>query len=308
MSAQDVAKAKAGVTATAPGGTGAVSVNAAGQPVNSQGLPALGMSAGHLTAIHETPFALGPTPAPGQGGMPASGIYEKSIPPIYFDGDQYVVASMDPVQLAQLQTTMRNAGVLTADYQSGVQGDPATLAAMTELMSEANQTGYTYDQVLQQRLNAPKVPKAPSKPFVADAFLKPDPATLKESVRQLMQQVIGPDRQPSDAELADLTARLGSLDRAQYDAKTVKSKADYEAGAPGTQDGAVATSLGGDATVPGGSTVQAVDPSSALADYLRTTYKPEIDMAKGTSDLSKNTGLLQGSFLSLSNAVKSPGY
>lgn len=302
MASDAVTAAKAGVTSTT-GAAGGVGV----APVNAAGLPALGMSAGHPTAIQHTPFAV-PAMGPGQQGQMASGSYDQSIAPKYFDGDEYLIASMDPVELSQLQVSLRNAGVLQAGYVSGLNSDPGTIAAMKELMSEGNQSGYTWGQVLTQRLNAPQVPKTPTKPYTAPAYLKPDPATLKESVRQLMQQVIGPDRQPTDAELADLTSRLGALDRGRYDATTAQGKANYDAAAAGTQEGAVASSLGGDATVAGGSTVQAVDPSSQLADYLRTTYKPEIDMAKGTADLSKNQAALQGSFLSIANAIRTPAF
>lgn len=236
----------------------------------------------------------GPVPGTGIGG-PISGRSEAyDVTPQYTDGMQYSIANMDPVQLSALQASMRNAGLLDADYVSGYGSDPATIAAMAQLMSEANASGYTIDQTLQRRLAAPQVAqkKAAKAPFTASAYLKPDPATLKESVRGLMKSVIGPDREPTEAELDDLTSRLGGMDRQAYDASTAADQANYNADASG---------------VGGGATVDNVDPSARLTDYLRTAYKPEIDMTKRTTDLAANRDGLLGSVFAIDKAIASPG-
>lgn len=267
--------------------------------------------ANDYVAHRQTQFALGPTPKPGQGGMPASGVYDQQIPAQYHEGDQDILFNMDPVVLSQLQASLRNAGLLTAGYVQGYGGDPQTLAAYTQLLTEANETGFTWQQQLQQRLASPQT-QAAKAPFVAKAYLKPDPATLKESVRQLMKQVVGPDREPTDAELADMTARLDSLDRRAYDSSTTADRANYDATNAATNaDGTPATgALGGGIPATGalgGATVQDVDPTSQLADYMRTAYKPEIQHGQAVVDLSKNRTSLLGSVFAMDSAIKAGG-
>lgn len=257
----------------------------------------IGVPEGYTTTRTFTPPAGYKAPV-GKDGKPlaeqAQGFTTAAAPPQYFDGAQYSIANLDPVALSQLQEQMRNAGLLKDGYVSGFGGDPATIAAYTELLTEANTTGYTAAQTLQNRLAAPQVAaaKAPKAPYTAAAYLKPDPATLRENVRDLMKQVVGPNREPTDAELDDLTGRLDSLDRQAYDASTAADHANYDASAAGD---------------PGGAVIANTDPSARLADYLRTTYKPEIDMTKGTADLTANRDGLMGSIFAIDNAIKTPG-
>lgn len=79
-----------------------------------------------------------------------------NIPPKYFDGDQFTLATYGAEKQAVIINQLRKANYLTEKY---VSGDPLTkpIAAMGALMYEANITGQSWEQLLAYRQSNPVV-------------------------------------------------------------------------------------------------------------------------------------------------------
>ena len=77
-----------------------------------------------------------------------------NIPPKYFDGDQYVLATYGAEKQAVIINQLKKANYLTEKY---VSGDPLTrpIAAMSALLTEANLTGQSWEQLLSFRQTNP---------------------------------------------------------------------------------------------------------------------------------------------------------
>lgn len=77
-----------------------------------------------------------------------------NIPPKYFDGDQYVLATYGAEKQAVLINQLKKANYLTEKY---VSGDPLVkpIAAMSALLTEANLTGQSWEQLLAFRQSNP---------------------------------------------------------------------------------------------------------------------------------------------------------
>lgn len=281
----------------------AAELKAAGPPVASgavDGPAPIGVPSGY-SATRRDPFQIdGPVPGTSIGGPISGTAASYQLAAQYHDGDQYSLSSMDPVALSQLQATMRNAGLLDDDYVSGYGDDPATVSGYTQLLAEANQSGYTWQQQLQRRLAQPKVTKAKKTAgFVAQPFLKPDPATIRESARALAKQVLGPHRVLSDEEANQLVGAAEGFARQEYDAQTAAQASDFAANQ--------AAADAGDGTGGGGAVVQSVDPSARFAEYFNNRYKPEINMGAERQDLADNRDGLLGSVFAIDQAISSPG-
>lgn len=85
-----------------------------------------------------------------QGRLVHAGGSFDSVPPRYFDGDQWAPASLPPEQLAALQKAMVQAGLLKpGQAQLGVWDQPS-MSAYTELLAFANASGSDVATALKQ--------------------------------------------------------------------------------------------------------------------------------------------------------------
>lgn len=78
----------------------------------------------------------------------------QQVPPKYYDGDNYELATYGPEKQADIIVKLQKANYLTDRHKPG---DPLTkpIAAFAALMAEANLTGQTWDALLQFRQTNP---------------------------------------------------------------------------------------------------------------------------------------------------------
>lgn len=112
----------------------------------------------------------GPGTASSYGHLPGSG--QQMELPRYFDGDQWVPASLPPDQLAMLQKKMVSAGLLkSGEAQLGI-WDTASMGAYTKLLAYANASGMdsvtALDRWGQQHILDPNAGKAPLQVHLSD--------------------------------------------------------------------------------------------------------------------------------------------
>lgn len=78
----------------------------------------------------------------------------------YKTGDEYILASRSPEEIAQVQQSLSQAGLLKPGTFQPLANDAKTRSAMTELLSEANAAGMRWGDYLDQRVAMAKI--APS--------------------------------------------------------------------------------------------------------------------------------------------------
>jgi hypothetical protein len=210
------------------------------------------------------------------------------VPARYYEGDDWLPGNLPAAQIRDLQQRMVNAGLIPkgAEYRVGY-WDDVSRQAYRQLLAEANGSGLSAELQLKTRENTQQL--ANQKKYVAPAYLKPSPATMREAVRSAMSTIVGPDHALNDQELDHLTGVLASFDRKHYDATVTADRQGFDAAQQG--DGG------------GGGTVQDVDPAAAFDDYLRTRYKPEIQRNEGVADMAASRNNLLAGVFSLDKAI-----
>lgn len=212
---------------------------------------------------------------------PAGGIGPyRIVAPRYFEGDEFVPASLPGPKIAELQRQLAAAGLLK-EYVNGY-WDGASQAAYATLLGEANASGYTYEQQMRQRANA----AAEDRQVRRAARLKPDPATLRLNAKALVKQTVG--RDATDEEIVHLSGVLDSFTKQADEADLAN-------------EDAAAAALAAGQPAPGG---QQVDPQARFEEYLSDRYRPEIQMREGVADLSQSRENLMGSIFAIDQAVR----
>lgn len=191
------------------------------------------------------------------------------VEPRYFEGDDWAPAAMSPEDRARLQRLMASAGIIPrgAEYREGL-WDDTSRAAYRDVLTQANASGMTPQQVIAEWANSSTVNRAAANPYLA-----PDLASIQSDIKAVFRKRLGRDL--TDGELPALVSEALSLDRQAYDTNSAIT----EAG--GTQ----------------------FDPAARFEDYLSDQYKPEIQRVEGMTELRTNTENLMGSIFQMDQAI-----
>ncbi|MGV2384529.1 MAG UNVERIFIED_CONTAM: hypothetical protein LOD86_04590 [Thermobifida fusca] len=155
----------------------------------------------------------------GPGG-PQDGTTLAEFPARYY-ADDALVAPVPTEQIPELQEAFIAAGLLEeGSFWSGV-WDAETIKAYTTVLGYANLWGMTWDSALQRiqqahaKLQQDQENKKTVSEIIAETYVQPDYATLAQEVKSMFRQRLR--REPTEQELAELTAALGGWYRASFD-------------------------------------------------------------------------------------------
>ncbi len=118
----------------------------------------------------------------------------QSVKARYYQGDEWTqIAGLAPEYLAQIQTSMVQAGILKPGKFVHGAPDPTTRKAVTELLTEANGAGMTWQDYLHQRLQINGgmggAQQGPVKQPLEIRLANPD--TIKEQVKSDATTLLG---------------------------------------------------------------------------------------------------------------------
>ncbi len=263
-----------------------------------------------LTALLDLPFIGG---RPGPGTVPEDRpVFEPQGFPVFEDasigsllrgdpsqflkprqryhlGFDWSPASWDASRRVVLKDSLVRAGYLDPDQQAGgATWAFAEASAMAALADEANGIGTTWNQQLAKvAANPSEAAKrrakgragADRRPFVAPAFLKPDMATLTQSVKQSIRQRLG--REPTGTEMGELVETLGVDFRAEFGAQVAALRSEFDA-----------TTRAIDTDEPqAAGTVQSVNPAARFAEHFDQRFAGEIDVRKRGAALNQREAI-----------------
>ena len=237
----------------------------------------------------------------------------RTFEPQYFEGDELAPQSLDPAAIIHLQKRLVAAGLMDeGDYYAGYWTDISEAAYKTVLgVANTNGTDATValtelirtlpQSVKDQRARAKQLEK-----FQADPFIKPDYATLAQDVKTTMRTRLG--REPTAAELAELTREMTGFDRQDFEAFTEEQRFAFNR-AQGIQPPVTADNLIRPmGVVSGGLTVaptelQDVDPGARFREMFERRFKPEIDRLDSLDEVRRNTNNVFASLRTMSSLV-----
>ena len=221
----------------------------------------------------------------------------------YFEGDELAPASLDSVQIARLQSRLVKAGVLNEDQYYAGYWDDVTRDAYKTVLGLANRTPNmdATGMIDLMIANPKKIDAADADKFREPPFLKPDYATLAQDVKTTMRTRLR--REPTAAEMAELTRVMGGFYRQQFDVLTEADRIMFE-GDPVTADNVIRP-MG---VVSGGLTVaptelQDVDPAARFRELFDQRFKPEIDRLDSLAEVRRNTTNVFESLRTMSSLV-----
>lgn len=185
-------------------------LDALGDPI---GPPGISLPRG-WTAVREIQMhTMGP-------GGPQDGTTQAEFPARYY-ADDALVAPVPTEQIPELQEAFIAAGLLEeGSFWSGV-WDAQTIKAYTTVLGYANLWGVTWESALQRieqahtKLQQDQENKKTVSEIIAETYVQPDYATLAQEVKSMFRQRLR--REPTEQELAELTAALGGWYRASFD-------------------------------------------------------------------------------------------
>jgi hypothetical protein len=230
----------------------------------------------------------------------------EAVEPQYFEGDELAPQSLDPAAIIHLQKRLVAAGLMDeGDYYAGYWTD-VTAAAYKTVLGVANTNGTTPtvaltelirtlpQSVKDQRARAKQLEK-----FQADPYIKPDYATLVQRVKGVFRSDVG--RDPTAAELSELTRVAGGFDRQSFDAFTEEQRFAFNRAQGITPP---ALTIGGPPATPVGTpTFQDVDPAARFREFFERRFKPEIDRLASLDDVRRNTNNVFASLRTMSSLV-----
>jgi len=186
-------------------------LEALGDPI---GPPGISLPRG-WTAVREV--ELHPADRARFGG---AGTTQVEVPARYY-ADDALVAPVPTEQIPELQEAFIAAGLLEeGSFWSGV-WDAQTIKAYTTVLGYANLWGMTWESALQRmeqahaKLQQDQENKKTASEIIAETYVQPDYATLAQEVKSMFRQRLR--REPTEQELAELTAALGGWYRASFD-------------------------------------------------------------------------------------------
>jgi hypothetical protein len=231
-------------------------------------------------------------------GRPESA--EVEVEPRYFEGDEWNLAGLPPEEVVVWQRRLVDAGLMEPDsYHPGVWTD-IDAGALRIALGAANGSGAAVDDQLDDMAsNLPlsvveaRRRKELERQFQAPPYLAPDYTTLAQDVKAAVRQRLR--RDPTEQEMAELTAAMSGFYRADYEAEVAALRSAFDAEGQG-----LAT---GQAVTPG--TVTDLDPASMFRQLFDQRFGPEMEFAEGQQENLRNTANVLDSLRTLGNMVAS---
>lgn len=219
-----------------------------------------------------------------------------AVEPRYFDGDQYSPAGLDPAEIARIQADLVKTGYLTeGEYWAGF-WDEDTSQAYAAVLGFANQSGDSIDETIDRLIatlpDSIKEARAradQAKIFQAPPFIGPDLATLAQGVKAKLRADLG--REPSDAEMAELTRFMSSIYVENFDAEVAAERSAFDASQESLETGDPVTPR----------SVTDVDPVARFNEFFERRFKPEIDRLGALGEIKANRSNVFKSLLTLGN-------
>lgn len=230
--------------------------------------------------------------SPTQGPTPDSTL---DIDPRYFDGDEWSPAGQSPEEIARIQSRLEAAGLLNPDSYWAGTWDDQTVAAYRSALGMANASGRSVDaQIARLVATLPESVKEQrrraeaAETFQAPPYMRPDPDTLAQDVKDIFRSRLG--REPTPEDLAWGIQGLGADFRAQYEAQVAAARAEFDAGQalePGV----------------GGGAFQSVDPVSSFRERLEQRFGPEIDRLAALPEVRDNMNNVYASLRTMGSLI-----
>lgn len=179
----------------------------------------------------------GPSPIGVPQGYTQPGWYNPDGQIRYHDGDQFMGANQSPAEIANLQRSLAQAGLLDA-FHMGVWDDP-TAAAFEQVLAYANQTGLPWERALRQMLQGDITTVDENGNLISGAgggaggggqlqIRVSDPATLRATFKQTAAAMRG--QALSDQQIENMVAAYQAVERRSQEHAYAASEA---AGATG---------------------------------------------------------------------------
>lgn len=219
---------------------------------------------------------------------------------IYHDGDEYrELRNMTTEELARFQQKALSLGLASNVVFGTIDGGPSsgTLGAMRTLMMMSNRERSTWNRKLldvsraggMADENGPRGGEQPRDPFrhVEQEYLPPDPAEVRNSIRDLAKQVV-PDIDLSDDEVDYLRGQFEGMGRQQFDAAEEQrmndARAQYAAEDPTATGETIVTSEG----------VAPVNAAERFREFFEERYRPNIERREGIDETSERRQVTGG--------------
>lgn len=236
------------------------------------------------------------------GALPGRGRQvSRGIQPRYFEGDQFSPAGQSPERIAQIQAQLVAAGLLEeGEYWAGF-WDAATSDAYKSVLGFANQSGLNADETIRRlqetlpdSIKDARARKKAMETFQAPPFIKPDPATIAQDVKEAFRRRLGRDPTPDD--LAEMAGVLGSAYREAYEVEVAAQRAAFDAARRAGETGEP-QSVG---------TFQGVDPIARFQEEFERRYRPELARFESLEDVRMNQANVFASLRNMSALIGSP--
>lgn len=209
----------------------------------------------------------------------------------YRAGDEIrLLDRMSTEQFARLQVELQQYGFLKT-FAPGKR-DEDTIAGFEKLLTVGNREGkawsailYDYRELDEQGLLDEYLNSGDDTPkFTAPTYRAPDYATLADTVRGTMRDVLG--RDPDDGEIAQLVGELQGWDREAYQADVAAAQSEFDAVQAGEA---------------GSGEVASVDPLARFNESFRAKFKHEIGAIEQREEVEELQGLVQGGVSAISD-------
>ena len=244
-----------------------------------------------------------------------------NVPPRYFEGDEFDPASLDPNLIIRWQKRLVAAGLIDEGEYTPGYWDDLSMAAYKKVLGYANLNAQTdleaVDRLIQTLPQSVKDARAKAKQlevFSEPPYITPDYATLAQGVKGYFRERMG--RDPTDAELSELTGMMNSLYRQQFDVGVEADRIVFEGGAESVTPPALtfgqplpegqppALSFGGRPATPVGSRVlQGVDPEARFLELFEKRFKPEVDRLDSLSEVRRNANNVFNSLRTMTSLI-----
>jgi hypothetical protein len=227
----------------------------------------------------------------------------------YTTGDKFSeLDNLSTENLARIQGRLVGLGLLDG-YVPGKK-DKKTVEAFGTLLHMANGSGHDWARELSdlERIQAEDPEGWDDRlgggggggqefaPYVEEAYLAPDYATLAQAVKGQLRETLG--RDPDESEMALLTAELSGWDREAFSAEQAAARAEYDAKVQAQQQGTEGLS---------GGVAQSVDPMARFKESFEQKFKGELRGLERNEEVAESQEITQGAVSTLSQMAGGMG-
>jgi len=212
-----------------------------------------------------------------------------------------ILNNMSSAELAALERQFVMAGVIDEDSIGGTTSRASLIQLFTSLVSAADSNRVSWEQELEGAVSSHQEwlkdhpegwDKAPYRPFVAPAYLKPDYATLAQKAKYAVRT--GLQRDPTSTEMKLLTQFLDDAHRDEWQANEYAvERANWEAGARAYETGEDQTT----------GTIQGIDDDARFLEYFEERFEGELDHRDRVGQVAANSPGLFASIDKISRSI-----